>query len=88
MMQYGDLFSYLGKIQIILEQKAISGYAACIVNSGFGDIVTNASISSIVPQILGLEFKGITSKVACYDDVSNCIKLFPYFGGIDSMQIF
>ncbi len=79
MMQYGDLFSYLGKIQIILEQKAISGYAACIVNSGFGDIVTNASISSIVPQILGLEFKGITSKVACYDDVSNCIKLFPYF---------
>lgn len=34
MMQYGDLFSYLGKIQIILEQKAISGYAACIVNSG------------------------------------------------------
>ncbi|MEE3777450.1 hypothetical protein V2I28_08195, partial [Campylobacter sp. CX2-4080-23] len=50
------------KIKKILSQKNINYYYVYLVNSGFGDIITNSSIQSFMCDLFGLNYVSISNK--------------------------
>lgn len=50
------------KIKKILKSKNINYYYVYLVNSGFGDIITNSSIQSFICDLFGLNYVSISNK--------------------------
>ncbi|WP_086289099.1 hypothetical protein [Campylobacter devanensis] len=55
---YKEIFQIRG----ILKNNNINGYCVHLVNSGFGDILTNASAQSFICDLFDLKFQGIANK--------------------------
>ena len=53
---------YIVKIRDLLNRNNIRHYCVFLVNSGFGDIITNASAQSYICDQFGLKFKAIANK--------------------------
>lgn len=53
---------YIDKIRDLLNENNIRYYCVFLVNSGFGDIITNASAQSYICDQFGLKFKAIANK--------------------------
>ncbi|TQR28850.1 hypothetical protein DMB92_08925 [Campylobacter sp. MIT 99-7217] len=84
-MTKNDVFYNILKIRNKLKEKKIKYYKVHFVDSGFGDLITCASIASFYSDLLGLKFRGIANEELkfiafysyFYEKFLNDLSIFP-----------